>query len=688
MYEAFFSLSKRPFSATPDSTCCFVSEATAGTLQSVQRQLNTGDGIVLLTAPAGMGKTLLCRKIAADFAETHTVAYVGSGNFPTRRALLQNVLYEFGLRYSGLGEQELRLELTSSLRNALNANRPALLILDEAHLLTDRLLEEVRGLADSSNSGRPLVRILLAAQTDLEERLTGMGLQALNQRISLHAYVDPLTMEQSCNYVEYRLRWAGGDGRQVFSLDALRLIAQVCDGLPRCINQLCDHSLLLAFVAESQLVTRQLVEEALSDLKQLPLHWNEPLTASNDASNDASNELSATDINPQPAEHGFMPESMQVTADFDSEDELLSLDAHDAEQTTPVNEFADQFPDPSELGLSASIEIGSGLSLTQVPDADSMMVSDIAPPPRVSQPSFTNEHRDINPIDMNTIDMNAVETNSMSMNGIDESAVTFGGGVVPLLSGPRGHVHHFEEESVEDRYARLDASGRTRGGYGDARRLAGMDLAAAVQTPVTSVAEKSTAEQLEQRVAEPIAATAAMLPPATAAMLPAAAIPAGVRNVGQGENTEIVAAAMFDEISVSEAVGPVPDSVTDFEFQPEDLESAILAELRDICMDVQNAIAASREETAAAADSEISEELIFDGPTTAAMQTPQFVAEPTESTSGYDIIEPDSPNSQSPRLRLDGSLLDDPAMAGSVVPKPNYKSIFSLLRRKQGKSFR
>src|SRR5262249_46017778 len=43
------------------------------------------------------------------------------------------------------------------------------------------------------------------------------------------------------------------------------------------LNQLCDHALLLTFVQEAPRVTRGIVDDALTDLRQLPLHWNESL---------------------------------------------------------------------------------------------------------------------------------------------------------------------------------------------------------------------------------------------------------------------------------------------------------------------------------------------------------------------------------------------------------------------------
>jgi type II secretory pathway predicted ATPase ExeA len=279
MYEAYFHLLKRPFAATPDPSCFFAPEPIRELVDELVLRAESGQGICVLTAPAGTGKTLVCRRIAADLAGRLSPLFLANANFPTRRALLQSILFELGLRYSGLEEQELRLAVYAALKKLTAAGRGAVLIVDEAHLLNDRLLEELRLLASLAEEDQPLARVIFAGQPALEERLVSPALEALNQRIVCHAWLDALTREQSIAYVNFRIDWAGGDGSGTFTPKALERIALACNGLPRCLNQLCDHVLLLAYVQELPRVSEEAVDEALRDLKQLPLNWNTPLEA-------------------------------------------------------------------------------------------------------------------------------------------------------------------------------------------------------------------------------------------------------------------------------------------------------------------------------------------------------------------------------------------------------------------------
>ena len=275
MYEAFFGLKRRPFAATPDPQCFLMSGTIQAAFDEVVVCVEQGQGIAVVSAPAGAGKTLLCERLRSELGERFESVLLRHASFLTRRALLQTILCELKHSYRQQDEQELRLELSPAIR-ALRPQREALvLICDEAHQLSEELLEELRILSDLAEHGRPLVRLVLVGQLGLEETLALSSLEALSQRIRAHVCLETLTRAGSLDYIDYRLTWAGGRTDEIFTPEALELISRAADGVPRCINQLCDHALLLAYVAEQQPVPAEVIREALQDLRQLPLHWNE-----------------------------------------------------------------------------------------------------------------------------------------------------------------------------------------------------------------------------------------------------------------------------------------------------------------------------------------------------------------------------------------------------------------------------
>ncbi|MBT5020909.1 MAG: AAA family ATPase, partial [Planctomicrobium sp.] len=183
MYEGFFGLKKRPFSAVPNTDSFVALEPTQEVLDDLLICLVQSRGIAVVTSFAGLGKTLLCKQVAESADNRFQTVYLSTSAFSTRRALLQAILYEFGIHYEGLSEQEARLKILEAARAIAKEGRLLLIIVDEAHLLNSRLFEELRTLSDYAPEGEALVRLILSGQFELEEKLADPAMSAVHQRI-------------------------------------------------------------------------------------------------------------------------------------------------------------------------------------------------------------------------------------------------------------------------------------------------------------------------------------------------------------------------------------------------------------------------------------------------------------------------------------------------------------------------
>ena len=274
MYESFFGLTDRPFAAAPAASRYFAHGASEAVRHTLGRCVERDEGIGLLVGPAGTGKSVLCQVLAEQFRTRLQVALLASGRLGNRRILLQAILFELGLPYRGLDDGELRLSLIDHLGAGDPNHGGLLLIVDEAHTLPLRLLEEVRLISNVVRNGHNRVRIVLAACPALEERLASPKMESFNQRISARCYLQSLTRDETLAYVRHAIVRAGGNPDRVFSGDALIAIHRATDGIPRLINQLCDHALLLASTAGIAQLGGAVIEEAWADLQQLPTPWN------------------------------------------------------------------------------------------------------------------------------------------------------------------------------------------------------------------------------------------------------------------------------------------------------------------------------------------------------------------------------------------------------------------------------
>lgn len=274
MYETFVGLNKRPFAAVPLVEGYFPGTVCEDARQSLVRCIERGEGIGVVVGPVGTGKTLLCMKLAEELKDSFRAVVLSSGRLSTRRSLFQAILYELDQPYRSMDEGELRLALTDYLTLAKDQSRGLALVIDEAHTLPLKLLDEIRMLTDLARGGQALVRVILSGSCALEERLANPKLDSFNSRIATRCYLEAFNRSETTEYVRAKIAMCGGDGEEVFSDDACQSVYQATEGVPRLINQLCDHALLVAFSAGRLRLEASQIEEAWADLQQLPTPWN------------------------------------------------------------------------------------------------------------------------------------------------------------------------------------------------------------------------------------------------------------------------------------------------------------------------------------------------------------------------------------------------------------------------------
>ncbi|MEX2027856.1 MAG: AAA family ATPase, partial [Pirellulaceae bacterium] len=275
MYESHFELSERPFAAAPLVAGYVPTANIEHARQALARCAQRAEGIGLVIGSAGTGKSLLCRMLAEHFSQRQfQVALLTSARLPSRRALLQNILFELELPYRGMDDEELRLSLIDHL-TPRGGSQGLVLIVDEAHTLPLKLLEEVRLISNFIQGGEMRVRLVLAGSPAMEERLANPKLESLSQRIAARCYLAPLNREETSDYVRAQLRRVGGQAETIAPESVLRAIHQASDGIPRLINQVCDHALILAALDGQKVLTPRRIEQAWADLQQLPAPWHE-----------------------------------------------------------------------------------------------------------------------------------------------------------------------------------------------------------------------------------------------------------------------------------------------------------------------------------------------------------------------------------------------------------------------------
>ncbi len=280
MYEEFFKFRSRPFTSAPQTGTYFPAASIENARRTLERVIERGEGPGLVIGPPGTGKTMLCLLLAEKFKEKFAVALLSSGRLKTCQALLQAVHYELKLPYRGMDEGELRLSLIDFLEPTSDGSQGLLLLVDEAHTLPWRLLDEIRLITNLVRDGQPRVRVVLAGGSALEERFASPKLGSFAQRVAGRCYLEHFDRPETSAYVRAQIGAAGGDSNRLVDEETLRSIFRATDGIPRLINQVCDHALVLAALGGHKRLSCEAIDEAWSDLQQLPLPWCDGQTRS------------------------------------------------------------------------------------------------------------------------------------------------------------------------------------------------------------------------------------------------------------------------------------------------------------------------------------------------------------------------------------------------------------------------
>jgi general secretion pathway protein A len=174
---------------------------------------------------------------------------------------------QFGFTPFDMKKPEVLATLNQFLTEQHIAGRKVVLIIDEAQNLSYRVLEEIRMLSGIETTKEKVLRIILAGQPELNDKLNSRELIQLVQRVRLRFHLSALSSAETISYIDHRLEVAGSQGRRIFAEDTYPTIFRYTGGVPRLVNTLCDTSMMAAFGRESDVVTAEDVTAALRELQ-------------------------------------------------------------------------------------------------------------------------------------------------------------------------------------------------------------------------------------------------------------------------------------------------------------------------------------------------------------------------------------------------------------------------------------
>lgn len=269
-YLEFYELAQEPFSNAPVSRFYYSSAQHAQALMRLMHVVQGMKGLAVLVGDIGAGKTTLARRmldsLPEDEYEAALLVIIHSGI--TANWLLRRVALQLGVESPAEEKLALLSQLYHRLVRIYEAGKKAVVLIDEAQMLTNReIMEEFRGLLNLEVPDRKLISFVFFGLPEIEENLRLDP--PLAQRVALRYRLEPLTGDATEAYVKHRLKLAGAP-RVPFTAEAVAAVHRFSRGTPRLVNTLCDNALFEGFVARQKDIDEKLIERIARDLALEP----------------------------------------------------------------------------------------------------------------------------------------------------------------------------------------------------------------------------------------------------------------------------------------------------------------------------------------------------------------------------------------------------------------------------------
>ena len=262
MYNAYFGFSRSPFENNLDQRFLFLSEVHQEVLAALRNFVETKNGFAIVCGDVGTGKTMLINSFLERLPES-IQPIIMLTPYITSLDILIHIAKALKIKIT---RNESVLQLTDKVKKALTSaklrEKSFILIIDEAHLLSDQALTEIGLLSNIETSDQKLLQILLVGQDELSHKLDRPEMRHLHRRITVKRFLSPLNPEETIQYVDYRLRQVGSSLASVFEDKCRKLIFKMTQGYPRLINQLCDNALLICMAEGLRKVNSKILKKA------------------------------------------------------------------------------------------------------------------------------------------------------------------------------------------------------------------------------------------------------------------------------------------------------------------------------------------------------------------------------------------------------------------------------------------
>lgn len=262
MYLNEFQLKTPPFADIPDPVWYVPYDAAERAFGSLCLALQQSDPVIVLNGPHGSGKTQLLRRLAYELDRSNVVNFIGYAGLDTEQ-LLCVVASGFDIAWEGGGVASVITAIGHFLTDCVAQDQRAILVIDDAHLASDEVLESAALLANHVSSGaRPMSIVISGCFT--AQRPLPVGLDA---RTRFRAELAPLALDECEMYIQTRWRIAGASRQLDIDKPAVEAAMAFSGGLPRALGWALDSALSVCAAQREGRISAKSMNRALAVLR-------------------------------------------------------------------------------------------------------------------------------------------------------------------------------------------------------------------------------------------------------------------------------------------------------------------------------------------------------------------------------------------------------------------------------------
>ncbi len=271
-YLSFYNLREPPFSLVPVPHIFYPSHKHVSILDILKFSILNGSLISVIIGEPGVGKTQALITLLAGLPEKNFTKIEIHNPALSPEELIKSIFYALQLELPAdfLNKNLVLKVLKESLAKNLNdSKRKILLVIDEAQLLPDDTMEELRLITNLNEGTEPVIQILLVGQLALRERLMEKKFFPLRQRISVLEELKPIDKDEVLPYIWFRINQVSTKPEINIHKNVHKIIYKLTKGNPRLINKIMDRSLFIAYIKQENLITKEHIKEAKATFEEL-----------------------------------------------------------------------------------------------------------------------------------------------------------------------------------------------------------------------------------------------------------------------------------------------------------------------------------------------------------------------------------------------------------------------------------